>query len=159
MESFELLSQQYKPMIHKIINMLHIYKNKEEYFQHGLVALWEASMRFDPCKGNFTNYAYTYIKGSLQTELSKVHKYEEKSVYPSEEYWETVEDLLTNIPLEEEILLSYCRTLTENQKKWVLYTALCDLSVKEIAEIENVSLSAVKSWRAGARGKLKELEM
>lgn len=116
-------------------------------------------MRFDPCKGNFTNYAYTYIKGSLQTELSKVHKYEEKSVYPSEEYWETVEDLLTNIPLEEEILLSYCRILTENQKKWVLYTALCDLSVKEIAEIENVSLSAVKSWRAGARGKLKELEM
>ncbi|MDQ0201920.1 sigma-70 family RNA polymerase sigma factor [Neobacillus ginsengisoli] len=155
MESFELLAQQYKPMIHKIINSLHIYKNIEEFYQHGLIALWEASRGFDPAKGNFTNYAYTYIKCFLQQELSKANKDEERSIYPQEEFWETVEDLLSEVPLEEEILLSYCSTLTENQRKWVMYSALCNFSTKEIAEIEKVSLSAVKNWRAGTRAKIK----
>ncbi|MCM2535923.1 sigma-70 family RNA polymerase sigma factor [Neobacillus pocheonensis] len=155
MESFEQLAQQYKPMIHKIINSLHIYKNIEEFYQHGLIALWESSRGFDPAKGNFTNYAYTYIKGFLQQELSKANKDEERSIYPQEEFWETVEDLFSEIPLEEEILLSYCPTLTENQRKWVMYTALRDFSIKEIAGIEKVSLSAVKNWRAGAREKMK----
>jgi DNA-directed RNA polymerase len=155
LESFEQLAQQYKPMIHKIINSLHIYKNKEEFYQHGLIALWESGSRFDPAKGNFTNYAYTYIKGFLLKELNKANKAEERNIYPEEEYWETIEDLLSEIPLEEEILLSYCPTLTENQRKWVMYTALCNFSIKEIAEIEKVSVSAVKNWRAGAREKIK----
>jgi DNA-directed RNA polymerase specialized sigma24 family protein len=38
-----------------------------------------------------------------------------------------------------------------------MYTALRDFSVKEIAEIEKVSVSAVKNWRAGAREKMKGL--
>jgi RNA polymerase sigma factor (sigma-70 family) len=142
-------------MIYKIIHSLHIYKNKVEFYHHGLIALWEASRRFDAKKGNFTNFAYTYVKGYLLTELGKANRYEDRSIYPVEEYWETVEDLLQEAPLEEEILLSYCGNLTENQKKWVMYTGLCDFSVKEIAEIEHVSVSAVKSWRAGAKEKIK----
>ena len=157
LESFEQLAQQYKPMIHKIINSLHIYKNKEQFYQHGLIALWEASRGFDPAKGNFTNYAYTYIKGFLQQELSKENKDKERSIYPQEEFWETIEDLFSEVPLEEEILLSYCSTLTENQRKWVMYSVLCDLSIKEIAEMEKVSVSAVKNWRAGAREKIKRM--
>lgn len=156
MESFEQLVVQYKPMIHKIIHTLHIYKNWEEFYQHGLIALWQASNRFDPQKGNFTNYAYNYIKGFLLLELSKASKYEEKCVLPKEEFWETVEDIIIDHPLEEESILSYCTTLTPNQKKWVLYTTLNDLSIKEIAKKEQVSMSAVKSWRAGAKEKLKE---
>ncbi|MDP4171531.1 MAG: sigma factor, partial [Bacillota bacterium] len=63
MESFEELSEQYTPMIHKIMNTLHIFKNKEEFYQLGLIALWEANERFDPQKGSFTTFAYSYIKG------------------------------------------------------------------------------------------------
>ena len=55
----------------------------------------------------------------------------------------------------KEFILSFCDGLTENQKKWVLYTVIDDLSVKEIAEKENVSVSAVKAWRRGAKQKLK----
>jgi RNA polymerase sigma factor (sigma-70 family) len=154
LEGFEQLAQTYGPMIHKIINSLNIYKNREEFYQHGLIGLWEASKRFDPDKGNFTNYAYTCIKGCLMMEMRKVSKHEERNVYPKEEFWQTVEDDDSIRPLEKEILLSYCTNLTTNQRKWVIYTAMDDLSIKEIAEKEKVSISAVKNWRAGAREKL-----
>jgi RNA polymerase sigma factor (sigma-70 family) len=157
LESFEQLVAQYQPMLHKIMRSLHIYKNHEEFYQHSLIALWEASQRFDSNKGSFTNYAYTYIKGCLLTELKKSHQDQERNVQPDEEFWDLVPDSYSDDPLQEEILLSYCHTLTSNQKKWLLFTVCDRLSIKEIAAIEKVSLSAVKSWRSGAREKVKNL--
>ncbi|GAM14752.1 sigma-70 family RNA polymerase sigma factor [Mesobacillus selenatarsenatis] len=156
MESFEQLSRQYEPMIHKIISSLNIYKNKEDYFHTGLVGLWEAAEAFDPEKGDFTNYAYSYIKGQILNEMNRNNRFEERSVYPKEEYWETVEEPNAKYPLELDFLLSYCEDLTEKETKWVIYTCVHFLSVREIAEKENVSLSAVKQWRSGAKKKLKE---
>lgn len=156
LESFEHLSQQYQPMIHKIMHSLHIYQNIDEYFQIGLIALWEASNHFDPDKGIFTSYAYTFIKGRIINEMSKNIKIEKKMVYPKEEYWENMEDSCVIDPLEENLLLSYCSSLTPNQTKWVLYAFLQNLTINEIAEREKVSPSAVKSWRVGARGRIKD---
>lgn len=143
-------------MIHKIINSLHIYKNYEEFYQLGLIALWEATRRFDASKGKLASYVYLYIKGYLLMELNKCHKSEEKCLYPEEEFWKTIEDHSSFFPLEKETLLSYCTGLTPNQTKWVIYTALYDLTVNEIAKLEKVSISAVKSWRTGAREKIKQ---
>ena len=157
LESFEQLVDQYQPMLHKIIHSLHLYKNQDEFYQHSLIALWEASQRFDSQKGSFTNYAYTYIKGYLLMELKKSHQDQERYVQPDEQFWDLAADSHSDDPLQEEILLSYCTTLTPNQKKWLLYTVCDRLSIKEIAELEKVSLSAVKNWRSGARGKVKEL--
>ncbi|MBU8881121.1 sigma-70 family RNA polymerase sigma factor [Bacillus sp. FJAT-29790] len=155
MESFEQLAKQYEPMIHKVMRTLHIYKNQEEFFQLGLIALWDAKKRFNQEKGSFTNYAYSYIKGRLLTEMTKSNKYQERSVYPKEEFWEVIEDPCVEVPFEVKLLLTYCDQLTENQTKWVLYTCVEDLTVKEIAEKENVSMSAVKAWRKGAKEKLR----
>ncbi|WP_174734462.1 sigma-70 family RNA polymerase sigma factor [Mesobacillus harenae] len=157
MESFEQVTTQYTPMIHKIMNSLNIYTNKDEFFQLGLISLWEAYNRFDPEKGGFTNYAYTYIKGKFLTEMTQTNKRNEYQVSAAEEFWDYVVDELTTCPLEEEILLSYCKSsqLTENQTKWVIYYCLKGFDTKEIAEIEQVSLSAVKNWKAGAKEKLK----
>ncbi|SFB20539.1 MULTISPECIES: sigma-70 family RNA polymerase sigma factor [unclassified Bacillus (in: firmicutes)] len=157
MESFEDLAIQYEPMIHKIIRSLSIYRNKEEFYQLGLIGLWEARKRFNTSKGNFTNYAFTYIKGVLLTEISKSKKRDERNVYAEEEFWDLVEDTHYVDRHEKDLILSYCIHLTENQTKWLTYTCLYDLSVKEIAVRENVSPSAVKNWRAGARAKLKHL--
>lgn len=140
-------------MIHKIINSLHIFRNQDEFYQNGLIALWEASNRFDPSKGSFTNYAYTYIKGSLLKQLNKEVKDQQRSIFPSEEFWENTGEYHLDNLLEAEILQSYCETMTPNQRKWVVYAFVQDLSVKEIAERENVSVSAVKLWRKGAREK------
>ncbi|WP_066067124.1 sigma factor [Neobacillus soli] len=155
MDSFDQLVMQYTPMIHKIIQSLNIYKDQEEFFQTGLIGLWEANNRFDAKKGNFTNYAYTYIKGKLLSELVNSCKYGEHNACPEEDYWDTVEDGAPCLPLEYELLLSYCQGLTLKETKWVLGTFLHDLSVREIAKEEKVSPSAVKQWKLGALKKMR----
>ncbi|PLS01357.1 sigma-70 family RNA polymerase sigma factor [Neobacillus cucumis] len=155
MDSFEKLVDQYKPMIHRILHSLSIYKNQEEFYQSALIGLWEAHKGFNPEKGSFTNYAYSYIKGRLLLELTKHSRYEASNVYPKEEYWETVEECNSQMPLEAEQLLSYCVGLSEKERKWVIATFVEDLSVKEIAKREKVSVSAVKQWKQSALKKLR----
>lgn len=155
MESFEQLAEQYEPMIHKIMSTLHIYKNKEEFRQLGLISLWEAQQNFNPEKGNFSSYAYTCMKGKFLSEMTEFNKQEERSVHPKEEFWEFIEDPFIKQPLEGKLILSYCGSLTPHQTKWVLYTFIHNLTISEIAEKENVSISAVKAWRKGAKLKLK----
>jgi RNA polymerase sigma factor (sigma-70 family) len=154
-ETFEQLAIQFEPMIHKIIQSLHIYKNQDQFYQTGLISLWEASKSFDVEKGKFSNYAYTYIKGKIQSEMSGDNKLLDKNIYPKEEYWDTIEDQDSGRPLEVELLLSYCKDLTKKETKWVLSTFIDSLTVREIAESENVTVSAVKQWRSGAIGKLR----
>ncbi|MBS4214973.1 sigma-70 family RNA polymerase sigma factor [Neobacillus rhizophilus] len=157
MESFEQLAEQYQPMIHKIIHSLHLYTDLEEFYQLGLISLWEANQRFNPEKGNFTNYAYSYIRGKLLIELNKMAKSKDRSFCPEEEFWEMAPDGRHDPSLEKEILLSFLEILTPNQGKWLQYTLINGLSVREIAERESVTVSAVKQWREGARGRLKGL--
>jgi RNA polymerase sigma factor (sigma-70 family) len=155
-ENFDQLSKQYKPMIHRIIHSLGIYKNTEEFYQVGLIGLWDAVECFESEKGDFTNYAYSYVKGRILNELSKISKHEERNVLPNEEYWETAEDSHFDQPFEKEYLLSHCDGLTEKETNWVLDTYHDCLSVREIAEKEGVSLSAVKQWKKGALKKLEK---
>ncbi|MFF2446500.1 sigma-70 family RNA polymerase sigma factor [Neobacillus sp. NPDC058068] len=156
MESFEQLAEQYKPMIHRIILSLNIFHDQEEFYQTGLIALWEASEGFDAGKGKFSNYAYSYIKGRLLSELAAAAKQKERTFHPQEEYWGTIEDQDSPRHLEAELLLSYCTELTEKETKWVLASCLHTLTIKEIAEKEHVSVSAVKQWRSSAKRKIGE---
>ncbi|MEG9295843.1 sigma-70 family RNA polymerase sigma factor [Mangrovibacillus sp. Mu-81] len=157
MESFDSVYKQYEGMIHKIIRSLNIYKNKEEFYQTGLIALWEAHENFDPVKGTFPPYAYSYIRGRILSALTRDSRTEERTVFPSkEEFWELIEDDHPIEALTRELLLSYCDELTENQTKWVVYTSLHMLTISEISDLENVSISAVKKWRKGAREKLRD---
>ncbi len=151
---FEQIAEQYTPMIYKIINSLHIYKNKDEFYQTGLIALWEACTNFDKSKGSLTSYAYSFIKGKIMTELSKSKKQEERSVYPDEAYWDTLRDEQPGTPFETDFLQSFCSDLTEKESKWLLYTCLNGFSIREIAQREQVTVSAVKQWRSNARRKL-----
>lgn len=155
MESFEELAHLYEPMIYKIMHTLHIYRNKEEFFQLGLVGLWEARLRFNPAKGEFKNYAYTYIKGLFLTELTKAKRLADRSIYPKDEFWESISSPNYSQPFEVELLDLISIDLTEQQKNWLLNTCTKGLSVREIAELEKVSISTVKMWRKGAREKLK----
>jgi RNA polymerase sigma factor (sigma-70 family) len=153
-----MVHKKYGSMIHKIIYSLHIYKNKEDFYQTGLIALWEAYEKFNPEKGAFPAYAYSYIKGRIMTELTCNHINEEKHVYKKEDFWELIKEEQSIETLPKERILSYCSDLTDNQTKWVLYTCLDMMTVREIAEVEGVSSSAVKKWRKGAINKLKSAE-
>jgi RNA polymerase sigma factor (sigma-70 family) len=154
-EHFDELVVQYTPMIHKIMQTLHIYKNHEEFYQTGLIGLWEAQQNFDQEKGDFANYAYTSIKGKMLYAMNQSNKHEEKVVYPQEEFWSILEDTNPGNLLEMETLRTYCEGLTEKETKWVIAHCKDCRSIREIAKRENVSVSAVKQWRVGALRKLR----
>lgn len=154
MEYFEETVEKFEPMIYQIMHSLRIYKNQDEFYQIGLIALWEASKRFVKGKGAFSSYAYAMIKGRMLTELAKARKRDERNAYPKDEFWEIQIDQ-TREPMELATLLSYCDRLTLKQKKWVIMTFYFGMNTSEIAAEEKVSTSAVKKWRNGAMEKLR----
>ncbi|MDQ0218116.1 sigma-70 family RNA polymerase sigma factor [Peribacillus cavernae] len=157
MDDFSKLADQYTPMIHHIIKSLSIYKNKEEFFQVGLIGLWEAQSKFDPTKGKFLSYAYGNVKGRILNELKKEHLLETRNTpleFESNDFGEEIP--IRDEPLQPERLQSYCEGLTKNQSKWVMLTFQEDKSLTEIAEQLGVSVAAVKSWRQSALKKLRK---
>jgi RNA polymerase sigma factor (sigma-70 family) len=156
LDSFDAVHKQYENMIHKVIHSLNIYKNQDEFYQTGLIALWEAHENFIPEKGAFPAYAFSYIKGRIMTVLTSEHRIGDRNVYKDEEFWELIKDEHHEETLPEDLIRSYCQELTVNQSKWILYTCLNMLTVNEIAEVEGVSTSAVKKWRKGAKERLKQ---
>ncbi|MCK1992680.1 sigma-70 family RNA polymerase sigma factor [Peribacillus muralis] len=157
MTDFSTIAAKFTPMIHHIIRSLSIYKNEDEYFQIGLIALWESYQNFNADLGQFHNYAYTVIKGRLMNELKVHHKYETNT-----KLYDTVSlEIEDTFSIHEEAfnienIVSYAEGLTLNQQRWLLQTYLQNKTVTEIAEKYLVSPSAVKSWRKSALAKLRK---
>ena len=158
METFTEIAEQYRPMIYSIIQSLSIYKNKDEFYQVGLIALWEAQTKFDSNRGVlFSTYAYKVIKGKLLNELHKHVRIDDTCI--ATDIQEIAEDpslSSSDLHLESEYLSCYCENLTESQRRWVIGTFQDHLSISELAERYGVSQSAVKSWRKSAMMKLQK---
>lgn len=157
MEDFSALTSDFTPMIHHIIRSLSIYKNKEEYFQVGLIALWESYGKFDEECGQFSNYAFTVIKGKILNELKHHHKYEANT----EPFDSSLLEIKDPFSIHDEAfaidnLLTYTDGLTLNQQRWLLQTYLENKTVTEIADVYQVTTAAVKSWRRSALNKLRK---
>jgi DNA-directed RNA polymerase len=156
MEPFEQLASQYQPMIHKIIRSLHIYKNIDEFYQIGLIALWEAQKKFHAEKGSFPPFAYSLIRGKILHQLIKDRKQEEKIMLPEETYWEVVAAQPRELISEQEFLQTYGKNLTKIETKWLIDACFSGYSLQEIAASEHISVSAVKQWAVSARKKLRK---
>ena len=141
---FEQLVAQYSNMIHSLIHSLRIYKNQDEFYQVGLIALWEGSQHYNEQKGVFAPYIYKFVKGKLLTHLKKEKKLENKFIYSENEdgFHLTHKDTL----LEMEDLLSHFYHLTDLQKKWVVLHFYYGFSNRDIAEMENIALRKVRAW-------------
>ncbi|MFS0862224.1 sigma-70 family RNA polymerase sigma factor [Fredinandcohnia sp. 179-A 10B2 NHS] len=153
---FETLEKQYKPLIYQIIKSLHLYGDKDQFYQIGLIGLWEASTRFKAEEGaKFSTYAFTIIRGKLMDHIRRENHY----VEVCETFGKEGDMNLTiEVDFEGSMLIEmYCRELTLNQKRWVLGRIIQDKSNKEIAEEHGVSVEAVKSWGKTAMKKLREI--
>ena len=69
MMEFEQLATNYSKMIYSMIHSLGIYKNQDEFYQIGLISLWEASQHYDEQKGAFPAYLRKSIRGKLLNTL------------------------------------------------------------------------------------------
>ncbi len=155
-KDFEELEKKFKPMIFHVMKRLNIYQNKDEFYQIGCIALWEAALRFDKNKGKFSSFAYSYIAGRMKTELTKqglqkkYHDLVREIVDCREDYLEDFSFLYTHSIIE-----SLSPLLTYNQLKWLKGYCLYEKAPTEIAKEESTSVVAVKAWRRDALKKLR----
>ncbi|MBB5323896.1 DNA-directed RNA polymerase [Anoxybacillus tepidamans] len=154
MEPFEQLEEMYRPMIVSIMKKLHLTKEWDEYYQIGLIALWEASEQFQPEKGSFSSFVYKKVYWSMISHLRKQCRRKEKECLFTEE--------IANIipaPLHDDewsVLADMLQGLTERQKKWVMGYIVENKPLKTIAEEEGVSVGTVKQWRVTALKRLRK---
>ncbi|OLN24245.1 hypothetical protein BTO30_01535 [Domibacillus antri] len=152
---FEQIAQQYNPMIHRILNKLHIYKNKEDYHQVGLIALWEAYTKFDSSKGEFPPFAYAYIQGRVMNALTKDAAFSDHSVLTGEPVlFEGIDSRPT--PEETTLTKTAGAHLTGRAKRWYELSIINGLTNPDIARRENVSPAAVRKWQMSAIQQLQE---
>lgn len=154
---FEKLHQQFKPMIYHIMKKLTIYKNEQEFYQIGCIALWEASLRFKEEKGEFKSYAYSYIIGRMKSALREERMKQEKEnrLRAISVQEESSKDDFSTI-LSESVIDRISSRLTANQSKWIKGYCMYGKTPSEIAQDEGVSISAVKAWRRDAIAKLRK---
>ncbi|WP_051291542.1 sigma-70 family RNA polymerase sigma factor [Fictibacillus gelatini] len=153
---FEELVKQFEPLILAQIKSLKVAHHFDDYYQIGLVGLWEAYSRFNEEKGAFSAFALKTVRGKMLNQLKKEVRYssihgeltqEQEAILPSEN---------GDQPLETDILKEYLEPLTEKQRKWVVGRIFLQKGEKEIAEAEGVTVHAVKSWRKQALKNLRK---
>lgn len=157
MVNFNHTAQQYTPLIHKIIKTLNLYKETEEYYQIGLIALWEANEKYCDSKGPFLPFAYSIIKGRMLNQLNKEKRWEAAAIFTekTEEYMDrNIKHKDIYFPLEA--INDFCKNLTHNQQKWLI-GFYKHQSLEEIALEHDVTKEAVKSWRKSALKKIKHI--
>ncbi|WP_050179723.1 sigma-70 family RNA polymerase sigma factor [Domibacillus robiginosus] len=151
---FEQLAKQYTPMIHRILQKLHIYKNKDEFVQVGMIALWEACERFDEAKGAFPPFAYSYIQGRIKSTLTKDAKTSDKMVLTGEPVlYEGIDPAPTPDTVAAVHLCG--DLLTGRAKDWYNLSVIEGLTNPDIARKLGVTPAAVRKWQLSAQAVLK----
>ncbi|MCP8617536.1 sigma-70 family RNA polymerase sigma factor [Salirhabdus salicampi] len=154
----EVLKENEK-MIYHVIKRYGIRDLEGEFYQEGAIALWKAYEQFDPSKGKFSSFAYFRIQKALIDYIRKQRRY----VKVEDTYKESMKADLNHVTttmvdfFDPYLLAQIEELLTENQRTWFRLYVLEDLSVKEIAQKEQVTENAVKNWGRLARQKIRKL--
>lgn len=142
--TFDEAVSQYNKLIKNQIKRLRIYKNHDEYYQTGLIALWDAYRKYDETKGSFSNYAFQTVRGNLLTKLRLENTYESRH-QPSEEI-DTHNQIYESTLLQRETIENYCEQLSPNQRKVIIGRFYEDKTFEQIAEEGRVKTATVRSW-------------
>ena len=152
MEEFERIAEKYTPLIHHIIKSLHIYKDTEEFFQIGLIALWEANRAFDPAKGQFMSYAFLTIKGRMLSHMQKTNRIQDRETGKELELDYAIQ--YEEMPIEWILPKSFLDSLTANQSCWLINHVHHGKTTAEIAKDCHTTTASVKSWKRTTTKKL-----
>ncbi|WP_033543116.1 sigma-70 family RNA polymerase sigma factor [Planococcus sp. CAU13] len=152
-KGFEEVDAQYAPMISALIRKMHIYRDHENYRQIGKVALWQAWIRFDGDKGDFTPFAFRTIHGAMLDELIREGRYSRIFLLSEGKHFEELE-----MPLEENELPEWIGSIPLNGKERRLLHELFveDKAVRQLAELYGVSVAGMKKRKARLLEKIRE---
>ncbi|RDW21399.1 hypothetical protein CWR48_03065 [Oceanobacillus arenosus] len=171
--TFEEIFEQNERRIHYYLHKLKIRDPHQEFYQEGMIAMWNAYEKYQPDKGplsTFFNFTIRHHlidivrKDSRRQEMEVLAPKEEDTAFEAEVYHKASTPVspgintTEHIPSDLELWLRVKELLTEKQWKWVQYYIIEDMSLKDIAAQEGVSIEAVKSWAKEAKRRLRNVE-
>ncbi|MBU8790000.1 sigma-70 family RNA polymerase sigma factor [Bacilli bacterium] len=165
---FEDIFKQNEKRIYYHMHKLGIRDPYGDFYSEGMYAMWTAYQKYEPNKGPLATYFNYTIRNRLIDLIRKKtndedneQNYVEKEIltaYDGNKYGDSKMPILDTSGMDMEDGDSWERVfslLTEKQRKWVYFYIIRDMSLKEIAEQEHVSVEAVKDWGKQARKKLR----
>lgn len=155
---FEEVLEQYEPMISASIRKLNIYRDYESFKQVGRVALWQAWLRYDSNKGNFTPYAYRSIQGAMMDELKKENRVETHTTQMEDEILERYAE--ETVPMDEawsnRLELAF-EQLSVEERALINLLYVERRTQAESAKLAGISVAGIKKRRERMIGKLREI--
>ncbi|GAA0428378.1 hypothetical protein GCM10008983_00830 [Lentibacillus halophilus] len=167
--TFDDIFKQNERRIHYQIHKMNIRDPHQEFFQEGLVALWNAYETYQPDKGSMATYFNYMIRNRLidrmrrdnrRDEIKKLAAHEQQTQYTDGNYHRGTEGarpITANspLPLDDSNLWKNLQSqLTDKQWKWVNYAIIQEMPYKKIAELEHTTVDAVKNWGRQVKKKL-----
>ncbi|CAM4014889.1 sigma-70 family RNA polymerase sigma factor [Alkalicoccus chagannorensis] len=153
--TFEEVEAQFMPMVYGALRRWKLQGEAEEFEQTGRIALYEAWQKFDGDKGAFAPFAQSYVNGRIRQQLTRQNRERERFACTPPEIMELHDAPAPGRESQLELRDVIARMpLSERQRCWLIGYVLDNLTVREIAEREDVSIETVKSWRKEAKKKL-----
>lgn len=168
--NFQEIVKQNKRRIHYYIHRLQIRDPHHDFYQEGLIALWDAYKTYKPDKGPMGTYFNYVIRNRLIDQIRKserIRTHDEQFISHTEIQLSDGNhktQISTSSPLpkmerlplpNDEIWHSIRSQLTDKQWAWVYYFIIEKWSQKEIANHFDTTVAAVNSWARSVRKKLK----
>lgn len=151
--TFEEAAQLYERMIRKQLKRLCIYRNHDEFYQCGLIALWRAYEQFDERKGAFSTYAFYTVRGYLLGKLHDERRIEDRQTMLEPELAETIS---TEEHRSDVDFFQYLAPLNERQRLIVEERFYHGKKLTAIAQEHGMTYDQVRSFYRRALKKIKE---
>jgi RNA polymerase sigma factor (sigma-70 family) len=155
--SFDIVLDQFMPMVFGAVKRWNLYREKEEFEQIGRIALFEAWQVYDPESGDFAPLAKSYVYGRIRQELTRRERFQSRYFAMEPELLANSDSLSFNNTEAAVLLKDWIEKagLTPREKDWASAYILEDMKPTDIAACYGVSVTTVKSWRKAALKKLR----
>ncbi|MFF3100892.1 sigma-70 family RNA polymerase sigma factor [Viridibacillus arvi] len=159
MDRFEIVLEQFEPMITSIMNRCRIYRDHELYRQAARIGLWKAWTKYEDSRGDFAPYAYRCIQGAVLDELKKESRNEDQYI-PAES--DTLEVLIKNNHVERSgthILDTILESLPTKDLQLLILLYIKGYSYDELAVMEGLTIGGIKKRRDRIMKQIREEKM
>ena len=166
---FEVVCEQFYPLIHRTLNKYRIRWEREEYMQVGRIALWEAYRNYDPGRGPFAALAVPYVEGRILHALKRQYRlpqvpfssFQQDDEERAIDWPDPLAEQAFNRCEWEELLETLTEGLSEREQIVVREHLVQGIPMTELAQRYGVSGDTVKTWKKRAlrkmRGKVEKI--
>ncbi|MEK4424888.1 sigma-70 family RNA polymerase sigma factor [Solibacillus sp. FSL K6-1523] len=158
MQNFETVFEEHEKLINQAVFHLKIYRNFEEFYQLGRIALWEATIKYDPKKSAFEPFAFMMIKFKMVKEISQSNQISEfESVLEETQFQFALDEQSTAVDEFKEI--EWLMLLPEQERVLLKLAFFEDRTNRDIAKMLGSTEEAVKKRRQRLVKKVREMLM